>query len=295
MQLPRIAPGKRLTLPRPVGSADALLIATHAQRGGLTAVVTAEPADTQRLADELPLAVRATCLAAHALPPEYVGRADDYIAHICDEMLPALAAEGLVDAVDAFCEHLAFSPAQVERLFIKARELGLPVKLHAEQLSSLHGSSLAARYQALSADHLEFMTEDDAIAMAAAVWGAAIGPTNGQAELPPIHLFDIHSNFDRIHQMARASDGRVFVSDSYHHRIQVFSDAGILLEVIGSFGTAPGQFNIPTGIAFDLDGNVFVSEQAAGRIQKLSSSHAPLLVFGSPGSGPGGDARRTSS
>lgn len=120
----------------------------------------------RRLADELPLAVRATCLAAHALPPEYVGRADDYIAHICDEMLPALAAEGLVDAVDAFCEHLAFSPAQVERLFIKARELGLPVKLHAEQLSSLHGSSLAARYQALSADHLEFMTEEDAIAMA---------------------------------------------------------------------------------------------------------------------------------
>ena len=95
----------------------------------------------RRLADELPLAVRATCLAAHALPPEYAGRPDDYIAHICDEMLPALAAEGLVDAVDAFCEHLAFSPAQVERLFIKARELGLPVKLHAEQLSSLHGSA----------------------------------------------------------------------------------------------------------------------------------------------------------
>lgn len=120
----------------------------------------------RRLADELPLTVRATCLAAHALPPEYAGRADDYIAHICDEMLPALAGEGLVDAVDAFCEHLAFSPAQVERLFIKARELGLPVKLHAEQLSSLHGSSLAARYQALSADHLEFMTEEDAVAMA---------------------------------------------------------------------------------------------------------------------------------
>ena len=80
-------------------------------------------------------------------------------------MLPALAGEGLVDAVDAFCEHLAFSPAQVERVFIAARELGLPVKLHAEQLSSLHGSSLAARYRALSADHLEYMTEDDARAM----------------------------------------------------------------------------------------------------------------------------------
>lgn len=150
----------------------------------------------RRLADELPLAVRATCLAAHALPPEYAGRADDYIAHICDELLPALAAEGLVDAVDAFCEHLAFSPAQVERLFIKARELGLPVKLHAEQLSSLHGSSLAARYQALSADHLEFMTEEDAIAMAAAGTVAVLLPGAfyflRETQLPPMDALRRH-------------------------------------------------------------------------------------------------------
>ncbi|WEK31393.1 MAG: imidazolonepropionase [Candidatus Pseudomonas phytovorans] len=150
----------------------------------------------RRLADELPLAVRATCLAAHALPPEYAGRADDYIAHICDEMLPALAAEGLVDAVDAFCEHLAFSPAQVERLFIKARELGLPVKLHAEQLSSLHGSSLAARYQALSADHLEFMTEEDAIAMAKAGTVAVLLPGAfyflRETQLPPMDALRRH-------------------------------------------------------------------------------------------------------
>lgn len=150
----------------------------------------------RRLADELPLAVRATCLAAHALPPEYAGRPDDYIAHICDEMLPALAAEGLVDAVDAFCEHLAFSPAQVERLFIKACELGLPVKLHAEQLSSLHGSSLAARYQALSADHLEFMTEEDAIAMAAAGTVAVLLPGAfyflRETQLPPMDALRRH-------------------------------------------------------------------------------------------------------
>ena len=150
----------------------------------------------RRLADELPVAVRATCLAAHALPPEYAGRADDYIAHICDEMLPALAAEGLVDAVDAFCEHLAFSPAQVERLFIKARELGLPVKLHAEQLSSLHGSSLAARYQALSADHLEFMTEEDAIAMAKAGTVAVLLPGAfyflRETQLPPMDALRRH-------------------------------------------------------------------------------------------------------
>ncbi|MBH3415502.1 imidazolonepropionase [Pseudomonas putida] len=159
----------------------------------------------RRLADELPLAVRATCLAAHALPPEYAGRADDYIAHICDEMLPALAAEGLVDAVDAFCEHLAFSPAQVERLFIKARELGLPVKLHAEQLSSLHGSSLAARYQALSADHLEFMTEEDAIALAAAGTVAVLLPGAfyflRETQLPPMDALRRHGG-----KIALASD-----------------------------------------------------------------------------------------
>ncbi|NIE76007.1 imidazolonepropionase [Pantoea sp. Ap-967] len=150
----------------------------------------------RRLADELPLTVRATCLAAHALPPEYAGRADAYIAHICDEMLPALAGEGLVDAVDAFCEHLAFSPAQVEKVFIKARELGLPVKLHAEQLSSLHGSSLAARYQALSADHLEFMTEEDAIAMAKAGTVAVLLPGAfyflRETQLPPMDALRRH-------------------------------------------------------------------------------------------------------
>ncbi len=112
----------------------------------------------RHLGQTLPLTVRATCLAAHALPPEFAGRADDYIDEVARRMLPVLAAEGLVDAVDAFCEHLAFSPAQVERVFQAAAQLGLPVKLHAEQLSSLHGASLAARHGALSADHLEYLT-----------------------------------------------------------------------------------------------------------------------------------------
>ncbi|CAD0261646.1 imidazolonepropionase [Pseudomonas veronii] len=150
----------------------------------------------RRLGDALPVSVRATCLAAHALPPEYKDRADAYIDHICGEMLPALAAEGLVDAVDAFCEYLAFSPAQVERVFKVARQLGLPVKLHAEQLSSLHGSSLAARYQALSADHLEFMTEDDAIAMAAAGTVAVLLPGAfyflRETQLPPMDALRKH-------------------------------------------------------------------------------------------------------
>ncbi|MBK3508654.1 imidazolonepropionase [Pseudomonas sp. MF6747] len=150
----------------------------------------------RRLGDALPVSVRATCLAAHALPPEYKGRADDYIDHICHEMLPALAAEGLVDAVDAFCEYLAFSPEQVERVFKVAQQLGLPVKLHAEQLSSLHGSSLAARYHALSADHLEFMTEDDAIAMAASGTVAVLLPGAfyflRETQLPPMDALRKH-------------------------------------------------------------------------------------------------------
>ena len=150
----------------------------------------------RRLGEALPVSVRATCLAAHALPPEYKDRADDYIEHICSQMLPALAAEGLVDAVDAFCEYLAFSPEQVERVFKVAQQLGLPVKLHAEQLSSLHGSSLAARYHALSADHLEFMTEEDAIAMAAAGTVAVLLPGAfyflRETQLPPMDALRKH-------------------------------------------------------------------------------------------------------
>ncbi|PAA21574.1 imidazolonepropionase [Pseudomonas fragi] len=150
----------------------------------------------RRLGEALPVTVRSTCLAAHALPPEFKDRADDYIEHICNEMLPALAAEGLVGAVDAFCEYLAFSPAQVERVFKVAQQLGLPVKLHAEQLSSLHGSSLAARYQALSADHLEFMTEEDAIAMAASGTVAVLLPGAfyflRETQLPPMEALRKH-------------------------------------------------------------------------------------------------------
>ncbi|MGY3259672.1 imidazolonepropionase [Pseudomonas chlororaphis] len=150
----------------------------------------------RRLGAELPVSVRSTCLAAHALPPEYAERADDYIEHICNEMLPALAAEGLVDAVDAFCEYLAFSPEQVERVFIAAHKLGLPVKLHAEQLSSLHGSSLAARYHALSADHLEFMTEEDAVAMAESGTVAVLLPGAfyflRETQLPPMEALRKH-------------------------------------------------------------------------------------------------------
>ncbi|MCH7337207.1 imidazolonepropionase [Acinetobacter sp. NIPH 2699] len=150
----------------------------------------------RQVAQILPMTVKSTCLAAHALPPEYQDQSDAYIEYICNEMLPRLHEEGLVDAVDAFCEYLAFSPAQVERVFKTAQSLNLPIKLHAEQLSSLGGSSLAARYHALSADHLEFITEDDVKAMAGAGTVAVLLPGAfyflRETQLPPVDSLHKH-------------------------------------------------------------------------------------------------------
>lgn len=120
----------------------------------------------RRIGQQLPVSVRTTFLGAHALPPEYAGRADAYVDLLCAQMLPALAGDGLVDAVDAFCERIGFTPAQTERVFAAAQALGLPVKLHAEQLSDLGGAALVARYGGLSADHLEFLSDDGVAAMA---------------------------------------------------------------------------------------------------------------------------------
>ena len=121
----------------------------------------------RRVGAALGLTVKTTCLAAHALPPEFDGRADAYVDALC-EWLPALHAEGLVDAVDAFRERIAFTPAQTRRVFAAARSLGLPVKLHAEQLSDQGGAALAASFGALSADHLEHLSAEGVRAMAAA-------------------------------------------------------------------------------------------------------------------------------
>jgi imidazolonepropionase len=123
----------------------------------------------------LPLSVRTSYLAAHALPPEFEGRADDYITAVC-EWLPRLHALGLVDAVDAFCETIGFTPAQTRRVFEAARALGLPVKLHAEQLSDQGGAALAAEFGASSCDHLEFLSESGIRAMAQAGTVAVLLP-----------------------------------------------------------------------------------------------------------------------
>ena len=113
----------------------------------------------QRLGEQLGIDVIKTFLGAHALPPEFAHRQDDYVRHVCDDMLPAVAAEQLADAADVFCERIAFTREQTERVFERASKLGLKLRLHADQLSDGGGGELAARYGALSADHLEFTSE----------------------------------------------------------------------------------------------------------------------------------------
>jgi imidazolonepropionase len=150
----------------------------------------------RRIAAERPVEVKSTFLGAHAVPADYKDRADAYIDDVCIPALELAHKAGLVDAVDGFCEGIAFTPQQIERVFLKARELGLPVKLHAEQLSNLGGAKLAAKYGALSADHLEYLDEDGVKAMAAAGTVAVILPgafyTLRETQLPPIDLFRQH-------------------------------------------------------------------------------------------------------
>ncbi|MDB5779908.1 MAG: imidazolonepropionase [Polaromonas sp.] len=144
----------------------------------------------RRLGEAYDVLVRTTFLGAHALPPEYAGRSSDYTDLVCQEMMPALAAEGLIDAVDVFCERIAFSLEETERVFKAAHALGLPVKLHAEQISSMGGAELAARYGALSCDHIEHLSQAGIDAMCAAGTVAVLLPgayyTLRDTQRPPI-------------------------------------------------------------------------------------------------------------
>lgn len=150
----------------------------------------------RRLAEQRAVTIKTTFLGAHAAPPEYAGREDDYIVEVCIPTLRAAHAEGLVDAVDAFCEGIAFQPAQVAQVFDVTSELGLRVKIHAEQLSNLGGAKMAASYGALSADHIEYLDEDGVVAMAAAGTTAVILPgafyTLRETQVPPIDLLRKH-------------------------------------------------------------------------------------------------------
>lgn len=150
----------------------------------------------RQIAQARPVQIVTTFLGAHAVPPEFTGRADDYLTDIALPALRAAHAEGLVDAVDAFCEGIGFSPEQVARVFDAARALGLPVKLHAEQLSNLGGAALAARHGALSADHLEYLDTAGVQAMAAAGTVAVILPgafyTLRETKAPPVAALRAH-------------------------------------------------------------------------------------------------------
>lgn len=150
----------------------------------------------RRLGEVRPLSVTTTFLGAHALPPEAAGDKDAYIALVCRDMLPAVAAAGLADSVDAFCETIGFTPEQVARVFEAARAHGLPVKLHAEQLSNLHGAALAARFGAQSADHLEYIDEAGAAALAASGTVAVLLPGAfyfvRETHKPPVDLLRRH-------------------------------------------------------------------------------------------------------
>ena len=144
------------------------------------------------LATERPVTVTTTCLSAHATPPAFSGRPDDYIAEVCDVIIPALARDGLIDAVDAFCEIIGFTAQQTRRVFEAAKANNLRVKLHAEQISNSGGASLAAEFKALSADHLEYADEEDVRAMAAAGTVAVLLPGAfyflRETKLPPLDL-----------------------------------------------------------------------------------------------------------
>jgi len=148
------------------------------------------------IGSELGITVRTTFLGAHAVPQEFAGRQSDYVDEVCIRMLPAIANEGLADAVDAFCETIAFTPSETRRVFETARALGLPVKLHADQLSDSGGAALAAEFAGLSADHLEYTNEAGVAAMASAGTVAVMLPaafyTLRETRLPPIDRFRAH-------------------------------------------------------------------------------------------------------
>ncbi len=150
----------------------------------------------RRIGDELGITVRTTFLGAHAVPAEFAGRQSDYVDEVCIRMLPAIAGEGLADAVDAFCETIAFTPSETRRVFETARALGLPVKLHADQLSDSGGAALVAEFDGLSADHLEYTSEAGVLAMAAAGTVAVMLPaafyTLRETRLPPLDRFRAH-------------------------------------------------------------------------------------------------------
>ncbi|MGK4949559.1 imidazolonepropionase [Erwinia amylovora] len=215
----------------------------------------------RQLAQQVPVQIQATCLAAHAIPPEYQHDPEGWVDVICDQLLPQVAAEGLADAVDAFCEHLAFSPDQVRRVFSAARALGFALKLHAEQLSSLGGCTLAAEFDALSADHVEYATQSDVAAMAQHGTVAVLLPGAfyllREKQRPPVALF-------RRYQvpMALASDANPGTSPALSLRLMM--NMGCTL-----FGMTPEEA---------LAGVTLHAARALGLAQRIGSLESGKLA-----------------
>ena len=181
----------------------------------------------RELAETVPADVLSTCLAAHGFPPEFKENPQGWIDIICNRLLPQVKAEGLADAVDAFCEHLAFSPEQVSAVFDQAKALGMPVKLHAEQLSALGGATLAAEYGALSADHLEYAASDGATwhrsgVAAGRVLSAARDATPAGGSVPQTR------RANGVGQRCQSGDfpGAVAASDAQYGLHAIWDDAG---------------------------------------------------------------------
>ncbi|WP_110650096.1 imidazolonepropionase [Salinicola peritrichatus] len=247
----------------------------------------------RELGKRLPVTVKTTCLAAHAPPPEYAGRGDDYIERVCETILPTLAGEGLIDAVDGFCEGIAFSPVQMRRVFETARRLGLPVKLHAEQLSRLGGCELAAKFGALSADHVEYANGDDAKAMAASGTTAVLLPgaflTLRETQLPPIEAFREHGV-----AMALASDLNPGTSPVLSLRLMMNlactlfrltpeeALAGVTLNAARALGIGASHGSLEVGkvadaVAWDVTGPAELAYWLGGQLPSIRFHHGETI------------------
>lgn len=214
----------------------------------------------RRIGSELGISVRTTFLGAHALPPEFANRPDAYLDSVCNEMLPAIADQGLADAVDGFCENIAFSQAQMRRVFEAARSHGLPVKLHAEQLSNQGGARLVAEFGGLSADHLEYADERSLRAMAAAGTVAVLLPgafyALRETQLPPVEIMRTHGV-----PMAVASDLNPGTSPLLSLRLAM-SMACTLFRLTPSEALRGASVNAARALGLDDRGALAVGQRA---------------------------------
>ncbi|MFT2110664.1 imidazolonepropionase [Marinomonas sp. 2405UD68-3] len=244
-----------------------------------------------QLGNTLAVTVKRTCLAAHSMPPEFDDK-DAYIDYLCDTLLPKIATLGMADAVDAFCEGIAFSTEQVQRYFETAQALGLAVKIHSEQLSSLGGTRMAASFNALSADHIEFIEEDDVLAMKQSGTVAVLLPgafyTLKETQLPPIQLLRQHNI-----PMAIATDANPGTSPALSLRLMMNMGctlfgltpeetlAGTTIHAANALGIADSHGTLEIGkvadfVCWDVESPGELSYWLGGQLMKQRVQHGVL-------------------